>query len=147
MNSLCQLSGPCGSATPLQLGLKEVAPAVQLCCSVTPPLLPSLHLADLISSHLTSPSPHPLCCQTLITGVSQVGVDINSMVANPWRQGPLQFVPGLGPRKARALLAAVAASEDPFVKTRVDLLKQASCTVTVCSHASIQLAPWWRSSC
>jgi hypothetical protein len=46
------------------------------------------------------------------------------MVANPWRQGPLQFVPGLGPRKARALLAAIAASEDPFVKTRVDLLKQ-----------------------
>jgi hypothetical protein len=53
-----------------------------------------------------------------------VGVDINGMVANPWRQGPLQFVPGLGPRKARALLAAIAASEDPFVKTRVDLLKQ-----------------------
>lgn len=62
--------------------------------------------------------------QTLISAVSQVGVDINGMVANPWRQGPLQFVPGLGPRKARALLAAIAASEDPFVKTRVDLLKQ-----------------------
>jgi transcription elongation factor SPT6 len=65
-----------------------------------------------------------LHAQTLITGVAQVGVDINAMVANPWRQGPLQFVPGLGPRKARALLAAIAASEDPFVKTRVELLKQ-----------------------
>jgi hypothetical protein len=79
---------------------------------------------------LLSPANHLLCLQTLITGVSQVGVDINAMVANPWRQGPLQFVPGLGPRKARALLAAIAASEDPFVKNRVDLLKQ----VCVCVH-------------
>jgi transcription elongation factor SPT6 len=76
-----------------------------------------------------------LLLQTLISAVSQVGVDINAMVANPWRQGPLQFVPGLGPRKARALLAAIAASEDPFVKTRVDLLKQVR---GVSSHASAQ---------
>lgn len=75
--------------------------------------------------------------QTLITAVSQCGVDINAMVANPWRQGPLQFVPGLGPRKARALLAAIAASEDPFVKTRVDLLKQVH---TVSSRAALPVS-------
>jgi hypothetical protein len=60
--------------------------------------------------------------QTLITAVSQVGVDLNAMAANTWRQAPLQFVPGLGPRKARALLAAIAAN-DNHVKTRVDLLR------------------------
>jgi hypothetical protein len=67
----------------------------------------------------------PLCLsslQTLITAVAQVGVDLNAMAANTWRQAPLQFVPGLGPRKARALLAAIAAN-DNHVKTRVDLLR------------------------
>ena len=60
--------------------------------------------------------------QTLISAVAQVGVDLNAMAANTWRQAPLQFVPGLGPRKARSLLAAVAAN-DNHVKTRVDLLR------------------------
>jgi transcription elongation factor SPT6 len=63
-----------------------------------------------------------LSLQTLITAVAQVGVDLNAMAANTWRQAPLQFVPGLGPRKARALLAAIAAN-DNHVKTRVDLLR------------------------
>jgi transcriptional accessory protein Tex/SPT6 len=61
--------------------------------------------------------------QTLITAVSQVGVDINAMVANAWRQAPLAFVPGLGPRKARTLLGAIAAAEDPYVRQRTDLLR------------------------
>ncbi|WIA22113.1 hypothetical protein OEZ85_004454 [Tetradesmus obliquus] len=60
--------------------------------------------------------------QTLISAVAQIGVDLNAMAANTWRQAPLQFVPGLGPRKARSLLAAVAAN-DNHVKTRVDLLR------------------------
>lgn len=61
--------------------------------------------------------------QTLITAVAQVGVDINAIAANPWRQAPLQFVPGLGPRKARQLLASIA-TNDNHIKTRVDLFKQ-----------------------
>lgn len=63
--------------------------------------------------------------QTLMTAVAQVGVDINAICANPWRQAPLQFVPGLGPRKARQLLASIAAN-DNHVKTRVEFFKQAS---------------------
>lgn len=72
-----------------------------------------------------------LCSQTLISAVAQVGVDLNAMAANTWRQAPLQFVPGLGPRKARSLLAAVAAN-DNHVKTRVDLLRpNVSCFLVV----------------
>lgn len=34
----------------------------------------------------------------------QVGVDINLAATNQWMASTLQFVAGLGPRKARALL-------------------------------------------
>lgn len=51
------------------------------------------------------------CQQTLIRCdlnyvwcASQVGVDINLAANVPWRSHSLQFVPGLGPRKAQALL-------------------------------------------
>jgi transcription elongation factor SPT6 len=43
----------------------------------------------------------------LVTTVSQVGVDINLAANVSWRRDCLQYVPGLGPRKARALLEAV----------------------------------------
>ncbi len=59
----------------------------------------------------------------MLSAVAQVGADVNAMAACPWRVPPLAFVPGLGPRKARTLLAAIAAN-DNHVKTRVDLLKQ-----------------------
>ena len=35
---------------------------------------------------------------------AQVGVDINQAASNQWMAPTLQFVAGLGPRKARALL-------------------------------------------
>ena len=44
----------------------------------------------------------------MVTAVSQCGVDINAAAAHPWRQPALQFVPGLGPRKAAALVKALA---------------------------------------
>ncbi len=37
----------------------------------------------------------------------QVGVDLNRVAVNTWQAAPLQFVAGLGPRKAQALLRAV----------------------------------------
>jgi transcription elongation factor SPT6 len=46
----------------------------------------------------------------MVTAVAQCGVDINAAAAHPWRQPALQFVPGLGPRKAAALVKAVARS-------------------------------------
>ncbi|KAG1668310.1 hypothetical protein FOA52_011207 [Chlamydomonas sp. UWO 241] len=45
--------------------------------------------------------------QVLVTAISQIGVDINLAANVAWRRDALQFVPGLGPRKSRALLDAV----------------------------------------
>ncbi|CAL8470742.1 g10284 [Coccomyxa elongata] len=42
-----------------------------------------------------------------ITATNQVGVDLNRVAVNTWQAAPLQFVAGLGPRKAQALLRAV----------------------------------------
>ncbi|BDA45673.1 Transcription elongation factor SPT6 [Coccomyxa sp. Obi] len=42
-----------------------------------------------------------------ITATNQVGVDLNRVALNTWQAAPLQFVAGLGPRKAQALLRAV----------------------------------------
>ena len=44
----------------------------------------------------------------MVTAVAQCGVDVNAAAAAPWRRAALQFVPGLGPRKAGALLQAIA---------------------------------------
>ncbi|GAB4816099.1 hypothetical protein N2152v2_003145 [Parachlorella kessleri] len=55
--------------------------------------------------------------RTLCTVVAQVGVDLNAVASTPWLQPPLQFVPGLGPRKAAALLRAVTRSGG-FVESR-----------------------------
>jgi transcriptional accessory protein Tex/SPT6 len=45
--------------------------------------------------------------ETMCSAVSQVGVDINLAVSHPWMAAPLEFVPGLGPRKAQALIRAI----------------------------------------
>eukprot|EP00887_Chlorella_sp_A99_P000019 scaffold16.g19.t1 len=45
--------------------------------------------------------------RVLYTAVAQVGVDLNAVAGIAWRQPPLSFVPGLGPRKAQALLRGV----------------------------------------
>ena len=42
--------------------------------------------------------------QVLVSVVAQVGASINAMVHIDWMSQTLQFVPGLGPRKARALI-------------------------------------------
>lgn len=45
--------------------------------------------------------------QVLVTAVNQVGADINVMAAYPWRASTLQYVAGLGPRKAQHMLKAI----------------------------------------
>lgn len=40
-----------------------------------------------------------------------MGVDINRVAASAWQAAPLQFVAGLGPRKAQALLRAAGREE------------------------------------
>lgn len=55
--------------------------------------------------------------RVLSTAVAQAGVDLNAVASNAWMQAPLQFVPGLGPRKAAALLRAVMRAGG-FVESR-----------------------------
>eukprot|EP00798_Chlamydomonas_sp_ICE-L_P017811 gene17811-24189_t len=43
----------------------------------------------------------------MVTCVAQVGVDINLAANVMWRRDVLHYVPGLGPRKARALIASI----------------------------------------
>ncbi|GFR40315.1 hypothetical protein Agub_g851, partial [Astrephomene gubernaculifera] len=45
--------------------------------------------------------------RVMVTATAQVGVDVNLACNVAWRSELLQFVPGLGPRKAGALLAAL----------------------------------------
>jgi hypothetical protein len=42
-----------------------------------------------------------------VTLALQVGVDVNTAIHHEWLFSPLQFVPGLGPRKAQALQQAL----------------------------------------
>lgn len=61
--------------------------------------------------------------ETLTTAVAQVGVDINAAVANPWMAAPLPFVPGLGPRKAQALLRAISRAGG-FIESRIQAMNE-----------------------
>jgi hypothetical protein len=55
--------------------------------------------------------------RVMVSATSQAGVDLNAVAASTWLSAPLQFVPGLGPRKAAALLRAVARAGG-FVESR-----------------------------
>ena len=56
----------------------------------------------LLRQHRVTPAQSYTLCS-----LWQVGVDINAMATSMWQAAPLGFVAGLGPRKARMLLAAV----------------------------------------
>jgi hypothetical protein len=60
--------------------------------------------------------------RVLVTAVSQVGADVNALAADGWRRPVLQFVPGLGPRKAAALVRALETAGGT-VKSRLDLMQ------------------------
>ncbi|KAI8473488.1 MAG: hypothetical protein J3K34DRAFT_518962, partial [Monoraphidium minutum] len=62
--------------------------------------------------------------KVMVTAMAQCGVDINAAAAHPWRQPALQFVPGLGPRKAGALIKAVARSGN-VLESRLELREEA----------------------
>ena len=47
--------------------------------------------------------------RVLVDVVNKVGVDINRAVTDPYYQHLLQFVAGLGPRKAQMLVKKIAA--------------------------------------
>ncbi|KAL4442498.1 hypothetical protein ABPG77_005082 [Micractinium sp. CCAP 211/92] len=55
--------------------------------------------------------------RVLVTATSQVGVDLNAVVSSTWQSASLQFAPGLGARKAAALLRGVQRAGG-FVESR-----------------------------
>ena len=54
--------------------------------------------------------------------MAQVGLDINVAAHSAWQQAPLQFIAGLGPRKAQLLARSVQREE--FVATRNAIWKE-----------------------
>lgn len=59
---------------------------------------------------------------TFVKVVSEVGVDLNRVLVHPWMSGVVQFVPGLGPRKAASLLEGLwRPTGDPRVDSRPQL--------------------------
>ena len=71
----------------------------------------------------------------MVTAVAQCGVDLNAAVAHPWRAPALQFVPGLGPRKAAVVLSNVAKSPHQAVDARC---------VCVCVSGGVFMECEWR---
>lgn len=72
--------------------------------------------------------------QILVTAVSQVGVNLNACVHVDWLAQALPFVPGLGPRKARALVK-VRSLLRLRLRTSFLWLLRASALPGVCAHA------------
>eukprot|EP00793_Prasinoderma_coloniale_P000854 PRCOL_00004004-RA len=110
---------------------EKVRVAVSLCRSVQDPmaagaaLVAEKDVAALLRLHalqdqLSKEDRLEVLTQCMVSLVNQVGVDLNITIAHPWRTGCLQFVGGLGPRKARKLLDLVRA-HGPLLK-RIQLL-------------------------
>lgn len=75
-----------------------------------------------LQKHVSQPSLRKRIELTFVKVVSEVGVDLNRILAHPWMQGVLQFVPGLGPRKAGALIEGLTRPVgDPRVDSRPQL--------------------------
>jgi len=62
--------------------------------------------------------------QVMITAVNQVGVDLNLVAQCSWMAPMLQFVCGLGPRKASALLSSVSKRDGGFIHSRGDMYRE-----------------------
>jgi len=45
--------------------------------------------------------------RSLVSIVNEVGVDVNKVITDPYHRHLLQFVAGLGPRKAQAILKKI----------------------------------------
>ncbi|GLC44284.1 hypothetical protein PLESTB_000760900 [Pleodorina starrii] len=64
--------------------------------------------------------------RVMVTATAQIGVDVNLACNVTWRSELLQFVPGLGPRKAGALLAALTRNRNK-AESRSMLYKDLGC--------------------
>ncbi|KAF3790785.1 Transcription elongation factor [Nymphaea thermarum] len=62
---------------------------------------------NLLESYLTPDEKYEMIEQVLVDVTNQVGIDVNLAACHEWLFAPLQFVSGLGPRKASSLQRAV----------------------------------------
>ncbi|KAJ1972877.1 Transcription elongation factor spt6 [Dimargaris xerosporica] len=60
--------------------------------------------------------------QALVTAVNHVGVDVNQALQFPHRRAPLEYVAGLGPRKAAHILKRIEAESGQALGSRADLI-------------------------
>lgn len=78
--------------------------------------------ADRLRTHLE---------RAIVLLVNDIGVDLNEAAAQPYIQHLLQFVAGLGPRKALALVRAVTAKLEGHVASREALVRHGILTFCV----------------
>ncbi|KAJ1675601.1 Transcription elongation factor spt6, partial [Spiromyces aspiralis] len=69
--------------------------------------------------------------RALVNVVNQVGVDINAAARFPYRQHILQYVCGLGPRKAKILINRVNHLPNHMLDSRSDLIREGIMTRTI----------------
>lgn len=69
--------------------------------------------------------------RAIVLLVNDIGVDLNDAVAQPYTQHLLQYVAGLGPRKALALVNAISAKLEGHVASREALVRHGLLTFCV----------------
>ncbi|KAL5977005.1 hypothetical protein ACLOJK_021343 [Asimina triloba] len=70
----------------------------------------------MLEQFLTPDEKYEMVERLMIDATNQVGVDINLAASHEWLFSPLQFVSGLGPRKASALQKALVMSGAIFIR-------------------------------
>lgn len=73
-----------------------------------------------LESFLTPDEKYGMVEQIMVDATNQVGLDINLAISHEWLFGPLQFISGLGPRKAASLQRSLVRAGSIY--TRKDLL-------------------------
>lgn len=63
--------------------------------------------------------------ETLVSATANVGIDLNAAISTPWLSSPLPFVPGLGPRKSKAMMRGLIRTSG-YLLSRKDLVKNLS---------------------
>ncbi|XP_076912331.1 transcription elongation factor SPT6 homolog [Bidens hawaiensis] len=73
-----------------------------------------------LESFLTPDEKYSMVEQIMVDATNQVGLDINLAISHEWLFAPLQFISGLGPRKAASLQRSLVRASSIY--TRKDLL-------------------------
>ncbi|KAM0026592.1 putative tex-like protein, HTH domain superfamily [Helianthus debilis subsp. tardiflorus] len=73
-----------------------------------------------LESFLTPDEKYSMVEQIMVDATNQVGLDVNLAISHEWLFAPLQFISGLGPRKAASLQRSLVRASSIY--TRKDLL-------------------------